>query len=272
MRDKHGHKRLRRHCLESFWAEGPRRGCFGGSGGGTVNTVQESGPWGGVQPYLQDIYGKAYERINADYQTDRAIPQLSPQTQQSVAMATSQATDPNSPVNLAQKSLGGYFQPGFLSVDSNPAIQSAADAAKRAVNTQFSGDNYGGSANREWLARATAGAVAPMIENQQTRQLQAAQLSPGLQAASTQQLAAAGQTMDQYDTMVRNAPWDLFGRYQGILSTSPGGTVSGQTPYFKNPLATYLGYGLSGLGIYNAGTAAGLWGSSAAEAAPLMAV
>jgi hypothetical protein len=85
-----------------------------------------------------------------------------------------------------------------------------------------------------------------------------------LGTADIQQLALLGSQMDARKQAEMDAPFSTLQRYQSLISGQPGGTQTGQTPYFTNPFANALGLGLGGVGLYNGLGAAGLFGGSAA--------
>jgi hypothetical protein len=224
------------------------RDIFGGGGGTTnTNTIQKADPWEGVQPYLRDLFGRA--------QSQSFAPQLagqSPYTLQAIQQQAQMAQDPNSLIGMSQRQLGSTIAGDYLSVDKNPAMQEAINAARRTVNSQFSGDNYGSSAHQEWLARGAAGAVAPMLQQERQNQLGALQMAPGLQTANLGLLSSAGAMQDARAQAELDAPHQALSRYQALISGQGGGTTSGstETPYFTNPLSSAFGLGLGTLGLY----------------------
>lgn len=250
----------------------PRDGIFGGGGGGgtvSTNTVQQSDPWAGVQPYLTDVFSKAQGLYNqGSYQGNYIAPQ-SPYTQQAIQMQAQQAMDPNSLTAQAQRNVGDTLSGKYLTIDGNPAIQAAVDAAQRTVNKQFSGDNYGSSANKEWLARGAASAAAPILSQERQNQIAALGIAPSLQQVQSGQLAQAGASQEARSQAELGAaqqqfyaPWQNLGRYQQAISggLGAGGTTStsGQQPFYSNPMANALGMGLGGLQLYNGLSSAGL--------------
>lgn len=233
------------------------RDIFGGSSpSGNTTTIQKSDPWGGVSPYLSDIFARA-QGLSLNGNT---IAPQSAATKQAISQQISDSTNPNGLVSQAQGAIKPYLSGDFLSMDHNPAIQAAVDAARRTVNTQFSGDNYGGSANREWLTKAATSAAAPMITDQQNKQLSAISAAPGLQVANTNLLANAGNSQDIRSQTELMAPWDILSRYLAAVSGQPGGTASSTNPYFTNAPANALGLGLGGLSLYNGMKQGGLLG------------
>lgn len=295
MRDRHGKKRFLRSCID----QAPRRGCFdfgaisgpliaggasalvgglmgGGGQGGTVQNVQSNTPFNAN--YLNDLYAKALGQYNvqggAGYGGPYASP-TSPYTTQAIQQQAASATDPAGLVSQAQGQLGKTIGGDYLSPDSNPylkgAVQTALDAAKRGVSGQFTGENFGSSANQEWLGRNLANTALPIYAqnyaNERGIQQNAIAQAPGMQMANTSQLAAAGSAEQaEGQRQITGAqqqfysPWDMLSRLQGTYAGAPGGTTTTNTPYFTNPMASAIGGGIGGLSLYNMINRAGLLG------------
>ena len=242
-----------------------------GGGGGTTqtNTVTKSDPWDAVQPYLRDVFGRA----QTQYQNGGTLAPQSPYTLQAIQQQAASATDPNSLVARSQAELGRTINGDYLTAAGNPALQAAVDTARRTVNQQFNGDNYGGSAHQEWLARGAASAASPILSQERQNQLQAMQLAPSMQGANTAQLAQAGQAVDARSQAEMDAPYNNFSRYANTIFAGGGmggsSSSQGQQPYYSNPMANALGMGLGGLALYNGLGAAGLFGGAAAAGGAL---
>lgn len=58
--------------------------------------------------------------------------------------------------------------------------------------------------------------------------------------------------------------WQNMGQYNSLLTGAAqlGGTHTQQQPYYTNPVGNALGLGTSALGLYNAGSKAGIWGNN----------
>jgi len=228
-------------------------GIFGG-GGGTVQTQQQSSPWGPVQPYLQDVFSRAQGLSN--------MPAQSPFTVQAQQMAAQRAMDPNSLTGQAQRTVGNTISGQYLNPSTNPYLSGAVNDALGQVQSKFAG-LYGGAAGanvnntgyQEGLARTLANTALPYYSNayQQERQNQlgASQMAPGLDYTQSQALGAVG-------AQQQAAPWTQLQNYQGAISGVPGGQVTQQTPYYTNPFANALGLGLGASSLYNSGMFGGL--------------
>ena len=247
---------------------------------GTTNQTTTSSPWSGVQPYLTDLFQKArnYQR-GGGYQGPYIAPQ-SPYTQQAIEQQANLAKS-GGLVGQAQTQLGKTIGGDYLDPSSNPYLQSTLNEltgnALRATNQQFSGDNFGGSANQEWLTRNITNATAPYLSNlysgERSNQLNALNLAPSLQYANVNQLGQAGAQQDAYNQAAIQAaqqkaaqPFNLLSQYQQLISGQPGGTSTTSTPYYTNPLATAVGGGLAGYQIGQAFPT--LFGGSGSSSSP----
>jgi hypothetical protein len=215
-------------------------------------TTQNSAPWANSQGYL-----------DANLQrTEHLFQNQSPYLGQSQGLMAQRAMQ-GSPLNqAAQQNNLQTLQGNYLSPDSNPylkdTVNQAMDGARSKINSQFAGDNYGNSAHQEWLTKGLMGAAAPMYSDnyqaERQRQVGAQALAPTLanqDYADIGQLQAAG-----------NMPWDQIQRYQSIAQGAGGMGGSQTQPYFTNPMANAMGFGIGGLGLYNAMNQGGLLGGS----------
>ena len=242
-------------------------GIFGG-GGGTVNTVQNSDPWSGVQPYLRNLYSQANTAANRTPFSYTS----SPYTTQAQQMTADIATNPNSLTNQSNQTLLNTVSPGYLDPSNNPYFAKSVNDALGLAKSQFAGQ-YGGSAGgnlgnsgyQEGLAR-TLGNVATNAYSDQynknlTNQTNAALAAPSVAFANPSALSGVGAQQEQQQLAAYNSPWSNLSNLQGALANAPGGTTTAQTPYYTNPLANALGMGLGGLALYNG--LGGLLGTSA---------
>ena len=250
--------------------EGPVALCGGGKGGKKQKVEQTSEPWKGAQPYLHDVFGRAQGMVNQGAYGGPFIGAQSPYTQQAIGQQAQMAGDPNSLISMGQRELGDTIGGKYLSIDGNPAAQAAINAAQRTVSKQFSGDNYGSSANREWLGRGVGEAVSPILMQERQNQLQAIQAAPGLQMANTNLLYGAGAAQDARSQAEADAEraryeasWDPITRYSQLINGTAaqgGQSQTSQQPIYSNPLSSALGLGIGGLSLYNGLGAAGLLG------------
>jgi hypothetical protein len=147
-------------------------------------------------------------------------------------------------------------------------VQQALNQVQSNVSGRFAGENYGGSANQEWLGKQLAGTALPIYaqqyQNERQNQLNALSMAPGLQQANLQQLLGAGALQENRGQQEIGAaqqqfyaPWDVLGRYAQVLGqiqTPNSGTTS--VPYYTNPTANLLGGALGGAQL---GSQIGSW-------------
>lgn len=215
---------------------------------GTTTVNQD--PWSGQQPYLRDLFSQAQSQ-----QRSGLLAPANPYTAQAAIQTANLANDPNGLIANAQRQLGQTLGGSYLSPTSNPYlqgyVQQALDQVKQNVNSQFRGDNFGSSANQEFLAKTLANTALPIYAqnyaNERQNQLNAATAAPGLQGANAAQLAGAGQLLQtQLDL-----PYTGLTRYQGLIGGQQYGSTT-SAPYYRNPLAEAAGGALTGLQLYNA--------------------
>lgn len=220
--------------------------CFG-SGGKQKNTTSNA-PWAGVQPYMSDAFSRAQSL--ASQQSPNAM-----QTQ-SYDMTKQLATN-GDPMNQSANNLNNQTLSGaFLSPDSNPYLKqnvnTALDAVQSRVNSQFSGNNYGSSANQETLTRNLADTAAQMYgqnyANERGNQMAAMGLTPTLNAnryLDANQLSEAG-------AAAAEAPWSALKNYASILGLGAGSNSStSTTTNTSSPLSTAVGLASIGSSIFS---------------------
>lgn len=233
----------------------------GGKGGSTKQTVSNT-PWSGVQPYMLDVFKKGQTLAN----------QQSPNAMQTQSYdMTKQLATVGDPMNQSANDLNNATLSGaFLSPDSNPYLKqnvnTALDAVQSRVNSQFSGNNYGSSANQETLTRNLADTAAQMYgqnyTNERNNQMQAMGLTPTLNQnryLDANQLSQAGSAQAE-------APWSNIKNYASILGLGSGsGNSTTTNTANSSPLSSMLGGGLIGASLFGQGGAlAGMGGLSGA--------
>lgn len=212
-------------------------------GGGNTQSVQSNAPWEYAQPYVQRLLSGALGGLS-----NGSLRNTNPYTGQAAAQLAAGANNPNGLVGQAQNQLSQTIGGKYLSADSNPylqgAVQKALDQVRQNVNSQFSGDNYGSSANQQFLARSLADTALPIYaqnySNERQNQLSALNAAPGLQSANAQQLALAGNLADS------QSPFAALQRYQSLLNGFTGSSSTTTQPYFTNPLGSAAGGALGG--------------------------
>lgn len=245
------------------------------SGGGQGTSAYQQGPWVEQHPYFNHIFTDAknqYLKGPMQYYPKETVAGQSPFTQASIGKMAGSSLDPNS---LTNQSLGEWSKTvagDYLKADSNPYLKGAVDDALGQVQGRVAGlygarggNNYASSAHEETLGRNLAATALPMYaqnyQQERARQLNAAQLAPGMEAAGYAGLQQAGQTTDAYQQSLINAdkarfdfqqqsPWDTLQRYQSAVTGNYGNIQT--SPYFKpDPLVGALGGAATGLGFYN---------------------
>lgn len=230
-----------------------------GSGGAqqktvTTNNQSSAAPWGAVQPYLQQVFGRAQDL----YQTQPAI---SPYSQQAIdAMAARGARGSPTSQAMAQN-LTDTLNGRYLDPSSNPylaqAVSDALGQAKSQVVSLYGGQGTPGeqlnnSGFQEQLTRTLANTALPIYAQnyaaERNNQLQAAALAPNAAALDYQDIAAIAAAGQQQT----DSPWQALARYQAALAGNYGGQSNSTTqrPVFTNPFATLLGLGIGGAGLY----------------------
>lgn len=230
-------------------------------GATTVQNVQNSEPWKGIQPYLTDLFGRSQALAN---QGTGLAPQ-SQETQQAQGLLYNRATA-GSPMtgaaqNLGMGLLGGQYLDPYQNPHFKPALDQTLGDIQSRINSQFRGSNYGSSAHQEWLGKGLMGAAAPALSQafqaNQDRQYGALGMAPQLAGMDYGDIGVLQQLGAQKDARAQaqlDAPWQNLQRYQsGIFPVAGiGGQSSGSTqqPYYQNNTMGTLGAAASGLGAY----------------------
>lgn len=246
-------------------------------GGKTVETRQDTSPWGPQQAYLTDLFSRAqglYGQGPQQYFPGQTVAAQSPNTQQALARMSASANDPNSLTNQAAGQFGKTIQGDYLNADSNPYLKGAVNDTMNQVQSRVAGtfgtrggNNYGSSAHQEWLGRSLADAALPIYaqnyETERGRQLNAAQYAPQAEAAGWQQLGQAGVLQDAQQQRLIDAekarfdfnqqsPWDALQRYQGAVAGNYGGMTNATQPYQRsNDFLNAAGLGLMAYGAFS---------------------
>lgn len=220
-------------------------------GGKTVQTVQDTSPWKDQQPYLKDLFTRAQGLYNQNPSG------TSPLTSRFQGLITDRALGGSPLTSAANAELMKTMQGGYSNPYAARALGDAMDMARSKINAQFSGDNYGSSAHKEWLGRGITQASLPfasqLFENERGRQMGAAGMAPGL---ANQDFADLGQGLDA-SRMMDASPWEALQRYQSAVGANYGSSSVGTQPYTKsNPLADILGLGIGGAGLWKLATGA----------------
>lgn len=172
-----------------------------GGGGTSTNTVQNSEPWKGAQPYLTDLMSQGQQIYDSqkgqnNYAPFNTVVQPSAQTNTGIDLTTQRALQGSPVTDAADASLTGVLNgssPGSSALDYfanpgniNPYLTSQFNAASKpvidAVNAQFSqGGRTGSVANQDALTRSlgdlSSNIFSSGYENAANRALTAGQAS-----------------------------------------------------------------------------------------------
>jgi len=247
-----------------------------------------------VQPGVPDqaAYARAMQQyqntptqsVDPDaYQAARLAP-LTQEQNEGLDLTAARARAGSPVMNEAQNNLQATLRGDYLNADSNPYLKGAVDNALRdvqsRVNTQFAGNNYGGSAHQEWLGRNLAETSLPIYaqnyDQERQRQMQANLFAPQMAQSDYMDLNAllgvgdTRQAINQQGLDVRYDLWNQLQQYPyaqldvlgNAVAGSPGmqSTSTGPNPYQSNRTANALGGAAAGAGIgasLSSGAAAG---------------
>lgn len=243
------------------------------SGGSTQTSTQTSAPWSGVQPYLTDLLKRGQNVTNNPYNfyNGDTVAGFSPEQEMGFNLGTQRAIAGSPTLDAANRNTTSTLNGDYLNPGSNPYLKQNVNTAlndvQTRVNSQFSGNNYGSSANQELLTRnlgETAGQMyGQNYSNERNNQMQAANQAQGLagadyqdanylQGIGAQRQGLANQYLGNAAGQFNQAaqfPYQQLQRYQGVVNagTGQGGTqtTTAPNPNQSNGFASLLGAGLS---------------------------
>jgi hypothetical protein len=213
-------------------------------GGGKSQTVTtNNAPWAQAQPHWQNIFGQA--------QALSQQPAYSQGTQGLQNSIISASQQPNALAQQAQGELSKTLGGGYADPYARGVLDDVMGMARSKINSQFGGDNFGNSAHQEWLGRGITSAALPfasqMYGDERNRQMQAAQMAPGVGNMDLSRLGFGLNT----SMMADQGAWNQLKNYGSLLQGAGGGTSTQTQPLNSDPLGQLLGYGLAGAGIYS---------------------
>jgi len=256
----------------------------GQSGQQTTTRTETAEPWSAQAPYLQDIFRESQNRYRSGgpaYFPESTVTPFAPQTEMALQAGENRAMQGN-PLNFAaQSSVYDTLNGGYMN-EAIPALSDrvAGDVRQR-VDSIYNAGNRGPSAGyAESLGRGITEGLAPVefgaYENERGRQMQAAQLAPGLANQDYVDIAQLGQVGAQRQGQAQNVlnadiarfnynetmPDMLLNDYLARIGGNYGGTTTGAAnqPIYSNGLAMGLGGALSGAST-GAMIAPGPWGA-----------
>lgn len=223
-------------------------------GSGKTQTVTtNNAPWAASQPHWQNIFGQA-----------QALSQQPASSQATDALRGSivgAAGQPSALIGQAQGELSKTLGGGYSNPFAQGALSDVMDMARSKINSQFSGDNFGNSAHQEWLGRGMTSAAMPFASqlygDERNRQMQAAQLAPGVGNADLSRLGFGLNASIMGD----QSAWDQLKNYGSLLQAAGGGSSVQSQPLYSNRLGNAAGAGTLGYmvgGPWGAAIGAGL--------------
>lgn len=256
-------------------------------GGGSKQSDKQTTtaePWAGVKPYLTDYLklGQNVTRNPYQFYNGDTVAGFAPEQEAGMRLGTQRAMAGSGTLNAANNNATSTLNGDFLSPDSNPYLKQnvsrAMDDVQTRVNSQFSGNNYGGSANQELLTRnlgdTAAGMYGENFARERNNQMQTMNLAPTLAGADYQDanylqtIGAQRQNLaNQYLGTAANQfngaanwPYEQLQRYGNVVSqgTGAGGTetVTGPKSGGSSPMAGAIGGASAGMAI------GGPWGAA----------
>jgi hypothetical protein len=255
---------------------------MGGGGTSTNTTTQKADPWGGTQPYLMDVYGKAQQAAGKTstntFGGDFVTPANSTQQQgvdSTKALANAFSGIGNGAIQLGQDQTSGkyldannYLAPAINNAVA-PVIRNTMETVLPGIGSQAQEQGaYGGSrqavleggALRDMYSQVANTASQMFNQNwQQERQLQQngsalTQAGMTMNTATPELLGAAGSQQYNLDNLGTqnalakfqdeiNAPWRAVMPYTNILS---GVGMPGGSTTTTGPQGSALAGGLGG--------------------------
>jgi hypothetical protein len=236
--------RVESEC-ESYDYEGAISQC---KGGGETTSVQQSDPWGGIQPYLSGngsvpgLYAEAanlYNKPDTQYFQGETIAPLSSDTTQSQQMIgdiARQGSQGNTNLqNLYSQTMGGDFLAGGQGFDR--AFQAASNRITPQVDSMFARAGRSGSGLAQTAqTQALGDAFAGLYNDERGRQTQMAAMAPmmnQMRYADASTLGQLGIQKEDYQqdlineqiarhNFEQNAPYDKLSRYASIIQPGMG--------------------------------------------------
>lgn len=254
---------------------------------GNVTQTVNKDPWSPQQPYLKKQFSEAeniYNSLTPEYYAGSTVAPLSAPTQTALNLYEGRALAGSPLVNQAQDVLSNTLGGGFLG--SNPALQSAIDAAssgivrnfqtavKPGVDSSFTkAGRYGSNAYKNSmddaeinLSKSLGNIASNMAYTDHARergiQNNAIALADPLSQSDYNDISQLGRVGSVYDSQgqaelsadvdrwnfEQNKPANKLGQFASLVGGGYGGTTTNSTPYFNNKGASALSGALGGLG------------------------
>jgi len=274
-------------------------GLFGSGGDDTVTQRQELPDF--LKPYAPLYAQMGYNLTGLPYQPYpwETVAPFTADQMTAMDMVRNRSLTGSPVVNAAQQETLDTIGGKYLDPASNPYLQQTFDTAADRVTDAFSRGTaaqtdarfarqgaFGGSAwneiqgaNQQALGDSLSGMAANIFGNnyaqERNRQQQASQFAPNLAAqdyrdaeallniGGMQQGQGQAYLTDDFSRFqqAQQYPYQQFQQFGQMFNPNLG-MNSTQTMPGVSPLSGALGGALGGLGIYNSGRQAGLWGNS----------
>jgi hypothetical protein len=224
------------------------RGCFkgGGGGGGTQQVVQQSDPWIGQQPYLNEIFARAQALSNTpqSFFPGQTFAGLSPESETALQMQARRATAGSPLTAAAQGELTKTLSGDYLDPTRNPAFQKAAgDIQSRLGGMYSAAGRYGSGAMANQANEALASLAAQSYGQERENMMRGMMFAPQLAQQDyfdAAKLAEVGGTREDLaqqainDAMARynaaqSEPWQRLALYNQMIQGNYGGQSSSTT-------------------------------------------
>lgn len=247
---------------------------MGTSGGSTQTSTSE--PWIQAQPYARSALRRAKKIADTPFQAyeGQRFADFNQDQLQGLDMTRQRALAGSPVTNAAKTNLEATLRGDYLNPQSNPYLQNTVNQAmgdvQSRVNSQFSGNNFGGSAHQEWMQKNLMDTAMPYyMQNygdERNRQMQANLFAPQMAQsdyADLQALLGVGDVMagqDQqnldfmYDEWMRKLqyPTQSLNTLLGAAYGAPGSVQTAPNPYQQNRAAGALGGAASGAALGSA--------------------
>ena len=259
-----------------------------GGGGQQQSSTTSTEPWKGQQPYLTAGFSEAknlYDQGPADFFPGQTYSNMDPATSQGLFSQYQTATDGNPLVGGAASNLTDTLSGKYLTPESNPYLSGTFDTAadklsenfERSVipgiSSQFGATGGAGSTMHELALGTAAGEYTDSLRglgsdiyggnyaNERNRQLQAAQMAPGVReaqfadAAKLQQVGARNEA--QSDKVIQdqinrynydaNKQQASLQDYMSMITGNYGSTSTSRSSSSSagSPIATAIGAGMT---------------------------
>lgn len=221
-------------------------------GGGTTTTEQNNDPWSGVQPYLEDLFKRAFQQSGQplSYYPGKTYADRDPLTQQYYDAMTNLATNGTAIGNQGEGYISDVLGGKYLG-EENPYLDEMVGNLTQTIGADIgdrfaaSGGYMGSPGEQQTVAREVSQASIPYLfqaYNQERGamdnasktaalydQLQKGDLSGLLeagQANEAQQQKGITEAVQRYE-YGQQAPWDILSKYSQLIQ--PGTQFSAQS-------------------------------------------